>query len=580
MSKWSERYPPHVLREYSLIADGERGAVVGPRGEIAWMCFPGWADEAVFGDLVGGPGLFAVTPIGDRFVWGGYYEEGSLIWRSRWVTTDAVLECREALARPARPDRAVLLRRICGREGQGKVQVVLDPAGGYHGPGVSQLRRSDDGSWELRAGDRHLRVRGMPDATERDGALVAEFEMAAGQQHELVVELASAPFDEPPPGPDQLWSVTERTWRADVPPPDGVVAARDVRHAQAVLRGLTSERGGMVAAATTSLPERADAGRNYDYRYVWVRDLAMAGQAVARLGPADRLESAMHFITARILEDGPDLHPAYHVGGGMIPEQDTIDLPGYPGGVDHVGNPVAHQFQLDVFGESLLLLAAAGRQGMLSTDGWRAVRTAADALEKRYQEEDRGIWEIEPAHWAHSRLIGAAGLRGVAGLAPTGGAGRVSALADALVADADRDCLHATGRWQRARGDERVDSALLIPSIRGAVPIGEPRSVATIEEVLADLGEDLFLYRFRHGAQPLSQSEGAFLLSGFHASIAQSMLGREVEEARCFERNRSACGPSGLFTEEFDVGQRQLRGNLPQAFVHAALIEAAAQLTG
>ena len=112
----SDRLPPHVLREYALLADGERGAVVGPRGDIVWMCAPRWDSDAVFTALIGGPARYAVTPAG-RYVWGGYYEDGSMIWRSRWVTDTGIIECREALAFPGDPHRAVLLRRIIAVDG-------------------------------------------------------------------------------------------------------------------------------------------------------------------------------------------------------------------------------------------------------------------------------------------------------------------------------------------------------------------------------------------------------------------------------------------------------------------------------
>ena len=107
----AEESLPHVLREYALLADGERGALIGPHGDIGWMCAPRWHDDAVFATLIGGRGVFAITPIG-RFVWGGHYEDGSLIWRSRWVTTDGIIECREALAFPGDPNRVVLMRRL------------------------------------------------------------------------------------------------------------------------------------------------------------------------------------------------------------------------------------------------------------------------------------------------------------------------------------------------------------------------------------------------------------------------------------------------------------------------------------
>src|ERR1700728_1050382 len=122
---------PHILREYSLIADGERGALVGPRGEIVWMCAPAWHSDAVFSALIGGGGSYVICPVDPWFVWGGYYEEASLIWHSRFTTADGVVECREALAFPGEVDRAVLLRRVTAVTGASTVGVRFDPRGGF-----------------------------------------------------------------------------------------------------------------------------------------------------------------------------------------------------------------------------------------------------------------------------------------------------------------------------------------------------------------------------------------------------------------------------------------------------------------
>ena len=118
----ADEFPPHVLREYALVADGERGALIGPRGDFAWLCAPRWDSGAVFSALIGGRGVYAVTPE-ERFVWGGYYEGSSLIWRSRWITGSGFTECREALAYPGDPHTTVVLRRVVAlrrsRPGQG-----------------------------------------------------------------------------------------------------------------------------------------------------------------------------------------------------------------------------------------------------------------------------------------------------------------------------------------------------------------------------------------------------------------------------------------------------------------------------
>jgi len=247
------------------------------------------------------------------------------------------------------------------------------------------------------------------------------------------------------------------------------------------------------------------------------------------------------------------------------------------------GNWVNSQFQLDALGEALLLLAAADGRGRLSDDGRRAVTTLVEAIAKRQDEPDAGIWEIDNRRWAHSRLMCAAGLRAAAAAPSTGadGAERESwgRHAGELVASVDRDCLNPTGRWQRSPDDAAVDAALLLPGIRGAVAAEDPRNLATVTAVLEELSDDGYVYRFRHDPErPLHESEGAFVLCGFLMSLAQLNLGRREDAVRWFERNRAAMGPPGLFAEEYDVVQRQLRGNLPQAFVHALLLESAHRL--
>jgi GH15 family glucan-1,4-alpha-glucosidase len=572
---------PHVLREYALLADGERGIVVGPRGDFAWMCFPHWDSGAIFSSLIGGQGTYAVTP-SSRFVWGGYYEPGTLIWHSRWVSADATIECREALAMPSRSDRAVILRRVIAREGTARVGVVLGPRADYGQGALRGLRRSDEGLWTGRLGDIHLAWGGGGDAVDQpDGhggrALMLELELEAGAHHDLVLVLGAEEVSDLP-DPDWAWQGTASHWADCVPEFASTVAPRAARHAYTVLAGLTSTSGGMVAAATTSLPEHARGGRNYDYRYAWIRDQCYAGGAVARSGPHPLMDDAVRFVSARLLADGTQLKPAYTISGGPVPDQRHLDLPGYPGASDIVGNWVNQQFQLDAFGEALLLFSAAARHDHLDAEGWRAAEVAVAAIEQRWQETDTdaGIWEIDPDAWTHSRLICAAGLRQIA-TSGLGGeqAARWVSLADRIVSDTTDHALHPSGRWQRSPGDPTIDAALLLAGVRGAVGADDPRTLATFQAVESELVQDGYCYRFRPDERPLGEAEGAFLLCGFWMALAYAQQGDHVNAARWFERNRAACGPPGLCSEEFDVDQHQLRGNLPQAFVHAVLLECA-----
>src|SRR6185437_11993722 len=168
---------------------------------------------------------------------------------------------------------------------------------------------------------------------------------------DLVLVLDAGAADDPPPDPDRAWSATETGWTERLPELHSATAPRDARHSYAVLSGLTSSAGGMVAAATMALPERARQGRNYDYRYAWIRDQCFAGQAIAKAGPMPLMDDAVRFVIERLLADGPALVPAYTVTGDPVPDERTLGLPGYPGGGDVTGNWVNRQFQLDAFGE-------------------------------------------------------------------------------------------------------------------------------------------------------------------------------------------------------------------------------------
>ncbi len=562
-------FPPQVLREYALLADGRRGAVIGPRGDVAWLCAPYWDSEPVFDALLGGGGVYAVTPHDGVFVWGGSYEPGSLVWTSRWTTAGGVTECEEALAYPADGDGLVLLRRVRAVAGAADVDVVLAPRAGFGGRPATRVHRFDAGGrsgWIARLGELHLRWTGAPDAEPGGaGGWTHRLRVDPGAHHDLLLEISPHPFGDPPPDPARLWDATRAAWGRGAPSMDATVAPRDAMHAHAVLRGLTSPGGGMVAAATTSLPERAEAGRNYDYRYVWIRDQCYAGQAAAAVGSDDLLDGAVAFVGERLRADGAGMVPAYTTRGDAVPGQHRPAHPaGYPGADLLVGNWVNRQFQLDAFGEALLLLAAAADRDRVDLDGWEAVEAAAAAIEARWTDPDAGIWELDDHQWTHSRLTCVAGLRAAAGHAPPAQAGRWSGLADTILAETARTCLHPDGYWQRAVDDPRVDAALVLPPVRGALAMDDPRTVATRHAVLDQLGDELYLYRFRHDDRPLADAEGAFTLCGFIAALDAHHAGQPVAAARRFERNRASCGPAGLFTEEYDIASVSSAGTSPR----------------
>ncbi|HKC29338.1 MAG TPA: trehalase-like domain-containing protein, partial [Jatrophihabitans sp.] len=293
---------PHVLREYAVLADGHRGALVGPRGEISWLCAPRWDSGSVFSALIGGRGAYAVTPC-VPYVWGGAYEPGTMIWHSRWVTHEGIVESRDALAYPGEANRLVLLRRIEAIDCRARMDVTLQPRPDYDSAGVRRWV-CHDGVWTATAGGLRIRWTGAAHAEPSGpGTLRLHVDLERGSHHDLVLEISAADLPDHPPAPDLVWDATISAWQHAVPHLDGVRAVRETRQSFAVLRGLTGP-GGTVAAATTSLPERAGDDRNYDYRYVWVRDQCFVGQAAAACRASDLLDDSVRVVSELLLEHG------------------------------------------------------------------------------------------------------------------------------------------------------------------------------------------------------------------------------------------------------------------------------------
>ncbi|HEY7440665.1 MAG TPA: glycoside hydrolase family 15 protein [Acidimicrobiia bacterium] len=570
---------PHVLREYAFLADGERGALVSPIGEVAWLCFPAWDSKPLFGALLGGPGSYLIRPT-SKYVWGGQYEEGTLIWRNRWLSGASIIECIETLAFPGDRARAVLVRRLVALAGDAELSVSLDVPTAYSRGrfGFTNTART---MREMQSDGLHLRWQ-TPESVRDAPGNAFELQLRSGDVADLVLEISLREPDDAPPTADAVLDSTGEAWRKATRSAlaESSIAPRDAQQAIAVLRGMTTSAGSMVAAATTSLPERAEKGRNYDYRYAWIRDQCYAGTAAAAAGTDELVDAAVRFVHERLIEDGPRLRPAYRANAAPVPAEHALDLPGYPGAPDVVvGNRVGDQFQLDAFGEALQLFAAAEHRGRMHADAWRAAEIAVQAIGARWRLPDNGIWELEPQHFTHSRLACVAGLRRLAAARPGRLANDWLALADRIAADAATTSVHASGRWRRTPTDDRVDASLLIAGIRGAMPPDDPRVLLTNEAIRSELSLECFTYRFRSRSGELGSTEGAFLLCGFWMALALYLAGDELAAMQWFERNRASYGSPGLYSEEYDVHQRQLRGNFPQAFVHAVLLETATTLS-
>ena len=284
----------------------------------------------------------------------------------------------------------------------------------------------------------------------------------------------------------------------------------------------------MVAAATTSLPERAEAGRNYDYRYVWIRDQCYAGQAVAAAGPHPLLDDAVRFVAARLLEHGdrpgPRLH---HHRRTPCPTSATSDLPGYPGGPDIIGNWVNQQFQLDAFGEALLLFAAAAGHDRLDTDALEGRRSRRrrhhpplDRTRRRHLGDRQPALDPQPAD---RRRRAARHRRRPPTPRPTPPTGSPWPTTSSPTPPRTPCTPPDTGNAPPTT--RPWTPRCCCPALRGAVPADDPRTTATLHAYLRDLTRDGYAYRFRHDDRPLADAEGSFLLCGFLVALSLHQQG-------------------------------------------------------
>ena len=244
----------------------------------------------------------------------------------------------------------MILRRIEAVDGPARVDVLLDVRAGFGRSRMKDLSLAA-GRW-----------------TGRSGAIRFRWSAAARARRTADGLAFTVSVPGAPPAPDDAWAATEQSWSKVVPDCADLVAARDARHAYTVLHGLTSASGAMVAAVTTSLPERLEGGRNYDYRYAWIRDQCYAGLAVAAHDPHPLLQGTVRFLTERILGDGPWLMPAYTAGGERIPDERSLRLRGYPGGGARAGNRVIGQFQPQAFVHAGMLETAVRLSGPAKPD--------------------------------------------------------------------------------------------------------------------------------------------------------------------------------------------------------------------
>lgn len=552
------------LEDYAAIGDGATLALTGADGSIDWWCVPAIDGQPLFDRLLDAPdgGYFLVRPRG-RYTVERAYLPGSNLLATTFTTADGRARLTEAMAlgEGGEPPPTELIRRIEGLEGRVEFRVE------------ARASRTTTIPWDLQA-EPAVPLTPGPDRRRR-----GRFVVGPGETQVLSLT-ASQATPRPIGRPADRLEAADRAWRAwsEALTVEGRYADLLRRHAL-TLKLLMAPSGALVAAGTTSLPEIMGGERNWDFRFVWVRDAAYAIDAFIDVGALDDAEQAFRWLIGRLAEHGARV--AFDVAGAIAPTDVELDLPGYRGSRPlHVGNLATLQRQHGVYGDTLyaaLRLAQAGRPP--DAEAAAVLADLAERCRRCWREPDSGIWELsELRPYANSRISAWQAL-------------------DCAVQLADRGLLPAEARdgWAATRdevagwiednvwsderqayvswpGSDAIDAGLTLAARFG---YGPP---ARVEATLRAIDGALRTGPFHHRMSGVSETEGCFLACSLWLCEAKARLGRRDEAIAEFQALLKAIGGIGVLPEMAEPGTGRWLGNMPQGLTHLAIIQAATLL--
>ncbi|MGC5629827.1 glycoside hydrolase family 15 protein [Georgenia sp. Z1344] len=587
------------LEHYALLSDQRTAALVSRDGSIDWLCFPRFDSSAVFTAILGTPGdgRWRLFPPGGELDSREYVED-TFVLESHWTTPTGTLTVTDFLPideDPAAPT-ADLVRSVTCTSGHVEVEHDLRLRFDY-GAATPWLQTVEvDGASEIHAiaGPDSLALRG-PSLAQVNGSCRGTFAMSEGETLTWVLSWSPSYLPDAQPRPETLTPVaTIAYWRAWARRIDasGPYAA-EVRRSLLVLRALTERlTGGIVAAPTTSLPEEFGGERNWDYRFVWLRDSALTIEALLSHGFVTGARAWRTWLLRAMAGDPHDLRIMYGLDGSRhLPELELTHLEGYEGSRPvRIGNGAAHQFQADVVGEVMVALELAREAGLEETEfSWGLQRALLDYAWERKDDKDHGIWEMrgEPAFFTHGRaMMWAAFDRGVRAVERYGLDGDVETWRERRDLMREEILAHGwnaeIGSFTQTYGSREVDASLLQLAHIGFVAYDDPMMLSTVARIEADLlDEHGFLHRYRtaSGLDGLEGDEYPFLICSFWLVEQYARSGRVGDARRTMDALVAVSSDLGLLAEEYDTSAGRLAGNYPQAFSHLGLVRAADALT-
>ncbi len=576
------------IERHSMLSNGRTVALVAPDARIGWLCHPRPDSAAIFADLVGGSpaGHFSVSPQRGGIPLGQRYRPGTMTVETRW----SGLTVTDWLERPdfsGRPD-STLVRSLTGNA---RVRLEFAPRPEF-GQVPARLQPMPDGLLVLGSAEPvSLYSPGVEWEVVNDGRFEnarASVDLAAiGGQLTCELRFGSHSLNHPTVGIGERLATVEQPWREWAASLKLPGVARDlVLRSALTLRGLCHEpTGSILAAATTSLPEEIGGVRNWDYRYCWIRDAAMTARALVDLGSLAEAEAFLRWVDGCVERTGghPErLHPLYTVEGYELGAEAVIEtLPGYAGSRPvRVGNLANHQLQLDVFGPVAdLLLAVANARGSILPEQWRVLEAMVQAVQRRWFEPDHGLWEarLAPRHHVFSKVMCWMTVdRALQVAARHTDQDRPEwvTLRDRIGAHVLEHGWNDSGAYTVAYGDEEMDASSLWIGLSGLLPDDDPRFLATVLKVEADLRSGPVVYRYRWD-DGLPGREGGFHICTSWLIEAYLRTGRRADAEELFTQMIDTAGPTGLLPEQYDPLAERGLGNHPQAYSHLGLIRCA-----
>ena len=583
-----------LIEDYGLIGDLQTAALVSRHGCIDWLCFPRFDSGACFAALLGDEenGRWSLQPASGITSTERRYRGDTLVLETELACDEGVVRLIDFM--PPRGEAPDVVRIVEGVEGTVPMKMRLSIRFDY-GSIVPWVRRRDEGVHAV-AGPDALFLATPVDLVGRNLHTEADFDVAPGDRVPFV--LTWYPSNRPSPervDAEQALVDTESFWREWVTDCVHVGRFREpLVRSLVTLKALTyAPTGGIVAAATTSLPEALGGVRNWDYRYCWLRDATLTLLALVRAGYEDEARAWRDWLLRAIAGRPGEVQIMYGIAGERrLTELELEWLDGYEGSRPvRIGNAASGQLQLDVYGEVADALYHARQAGIgASPDAWALNKKLLEWLEDGWRQPDEGIWEVRGPrrHFVHSKVMAWVAfdraVRSVEEYEREGPVDRWRQLRDEIHDDVCREGFsEKLGAFTQSYGMDRLDASLLMIPLVGFLPADDERVVGTVAAIERELVEDGLVARYRAdeentGVDGLPPGEATFLPCSFWLAQVYAMQGRLDEAETLFERLLGLRNDLGLLSEEYDVEAGRLVGNFPQAFTHLTLVDAALTL--